>query len=92
MDEPEKQVTELLSNSLEIDAPFSPDRFREILTQRIAWLIDNRIEFLFQALYRMDVDEQKVHAVLPGAHAAEKLADLFIERAKQKLKWRSSGS
>lgn len=92
MEEQEKQLVSSLSSSFGINysLPGEDDLelFRQLLAERIAWLIDHRIEFLFQVLYRMDVDEKKVNEVFPGAHAAEKLADLCISRAAEKIAWR----
>jgi hypothetical protein len=57
------------------------------LEEALAWMIDNDFEKLVHALYRIDIDERQLKAVLftyKELPAATLLADLIIERQRQK--------
>ena len=65
--------------------------FKTYLTDRLAFLLDNKYDKLINILYRIDVPEDKLsklfaeqnHDFIPAA-----LADLIIERSLQKVKIR----
>lgn len=60
---------------------------RRHLEEVLNWMIDNDFEKLVQALYRIDIEEQKLKAALfihKEEPAATLLADLIIERQRQK--------
>jgi hypothetical protein len=91
---------EVLSKNFELAS--SPDFkvFREILTQRIAYLIKYDFENLLWILYRIDVDENSAMAVLADKETinqAELLTDLIIQRqitkaeTRQKYKSKNEG-
>jgi len=76
---------------LEIPATLSMDEIKEILMLHIAHLIDHDFEKLVFILYRVDVNETKMRALLEqqqGKDAAGLIADLIIERQLQKIKTR----
>lgn len=59
----------------------------QMLAERIGFLIENRMEFLLSLMYRLDVDEGKVHLALsPFAEEppAMGLARLVLARQKQR--------
>ncbi len=61
----------------------------EELSNAIAWMMEHRLEFLFNTLYRMDVDETKMTAALSPKNpepANITLAKIVIERQKLRLK------
>ena len=62
----------------------------EMLSRRIAWLMEHRMEFLFSQLYRMDIDERQVRQVLDPAHSNEDpaigLARLVMRRQMERLR------
>jgi hypothetical protein len=63
----------------------------EKLTLVIGHLLMNNFEKLCNAMYRLDVSENKFHEALTGSDPSEisaKLADLVIERELQKVKTR----
>ncbi|MCB0736043.1 MAG: hypothetical protein KDC92_00925 [Bacteroidetes bacterium] len=62
----------------------------QALAERIAYLLDHDFEFLMQALYRIDVNENKVKMALQGEsdNPAQILAELIIEREMQKAETR----
>lgn len=65
----------------------SEEELLDMLSQRIAFLIENRLEFLLSLMYRLDIDESKVnYALSPIAieppHIG--LARLVLARQKQR--------
>ena len=61
---------------------------RDQLAQLLNHLLLHDFGALVQALYRVDVSEKKVKAVLqqnPGVDAGELLADLLIQRQEEKM-------
>ena len=78
---------------LEIPAAISLDEIRAILIQHLTHLIDHHFERLVFLLYRVDVDETKMRAVLEqqqGKDAAGLIADLILERQLQKIESRKN--
>ena len=76
---------------LEVPASISMDEIKAILVQHVTQLIDHHFERLVFLLYRVDVDETRMRAVLEqqqGKDAAGLIADLIIERQLQKIKTR----
>lgn len=64
---------------------------REQLVAQIDHLINKDFQRLLAILYRVDVDEAKLRALLqsnPDRPAAETIADSIIERQVQKIQWR----
>jgi len=97
-------VADAVFTSFEIDQSYLPDaqgedeRFRElrkVLIRRIEELIEKDVEKLKWILYRIDVNERKVHEALAtnaALHYPELLADLIIERQIEKIKTRAKYS
>ena len=59
-----------------------------LLTERIAYMIEHKLDFLLSLLYRLDVDEGKINfALSPLAPdpPAVGLAKLVMERQRQRL-------
>ena len=80
---------------LEIPASISLEEIKAILMQHISHLIDHNFEKLVFFLYRVDVDETKMRALLEQQQekdAAGLIADLIIERQLQKIKSRQEFS
>lgn len=67
------------------------DELREKLEKIVAYLLDNDFERLLNAMYRLDINEEKFKMALSGngknAISAE-ITDLIISREIQKLKTR----
>jgi len=63
------------------------------LAERVAYMLDKEPGLLFSTLYRLDVLEHKINAVLHGSSEdpARGLARLIVERQKEKLKTRGTG-
>ncbi len=59
----------------------------EILAERISAMLDTQTDLLFSTLYRLDVFESKINAVLNSdSDTAHGLAQLVIDRQKEKLR------
>src|SRR6185295_14649808 len=66
-------------------------KIRELLIDRIDFLLDHHFEKLLWILYRIDVSEEKAKAALSkksDQKPSEVLADLIIERQMEKAKTR----
>ncbi|MCY7309575.1 MAG: hypothetical protein LH619_02240 [Chitinophagaceae bacterium] len=82
-----------INQSLEISLPvtISGEELREKLVAHINHLINHDFEKLVFYLYRIDVNENKMRALLEqreGENAAGLIADLIIERQSEKIKSR----
>lgn len=87
----EKLTAEILSQqfSLEEPADFSFEKLRNLLAERIDFLLKSDPEKLFSILYRIDISEAKSKEALESAgNPAEVMADLIVERQLQKVKTR----
>ncbi len=93
-----KSSTALLVNNFELETTedvLQEEELLHLLADRIAWMIDYRMEFLLSTMYRLDVLEHKINfALSPMAQdpPALGLAKLIIERQKQKLETRQKYS
>lgn len=82
-----------INQSLEIQLPLtiSGEELREKLASHVNELINHDFEKLVFNLYRIDVNEARMRALLAqkdGENAAALIADLIIERQLQKIKSR----
>jgi hypothetical protein len=82
-----------INQSLEISLPdvISADELKETLAGHINHLINHDFEKLVYYLYRIDVNEAKMRALLAqkeGEGAAQLIAGLIIERQLEKIKSR----
>lgn len=87
------ELTTAISQSLDITLPVSLsfEELKEKLSQYINELINHDFEKLVFHLYRIDVNEARMRALLAekeGSNAAGLIADLIIERQLQKIKSR----
>ncbi|MBL7745063.1 MAG: hypothetical protein JNN00_16435 [Chitinophagaceae bacterium] len=87
------ELVPAINKSLEISLPdtISPEELRKKLSAHINTLINNDFEKLVFLLYRVDVNEARMRALLAhkeGENAAGLIADLIIERQLQKIKSR----
>lgn len=67
------------------------EEFRKYLITRLKALLENNYDLLVNALYRIDVNEEKLSELFSGKsrdNIPEKLADLIIERQLQKIRFR----
>lgn len=88
------ELAPAISQSMDIELPATGtlEQLRERLSVRINELINTDFEKLVFHLYRIDVSEAKMRALLArkeGEHTASLIADLIIERQLQKIKSRN---
>jgi len=77
---------------IEVIGSSEEDMLYQLLTESIGRLLNEPGEKLFQILYRLDVAELKVQAVLNNStadHWPGELAKLILEREKERQKWRA---
>ena len=73
-------------------SPEDEKRLLSMLEDGIQQLLSNNTEKLFQILYRLDIPESKVQAILKNhlpENWANRIAGLILEREKERLKWRA---
>jgi hypothetical protein len=78
---------------LAMSSHISLQELHEALSKHINWLIQNDFATLVNLLYRIDVDELKLKALLAenrDRDTASLLSDLIIERQQQKIASRKS--
>lgn len=96
-----KQTQQLVVKDFELQDPerqLTEADLLDWLSEHIAYLIEKRMEYLLNTLYRLDVDEKKMHTAL-SPYALEPanigLAKLVIERQKKraetKIKYKQEG-
>lgn len=69
----------------------SLDELKKFLTEKISELLDQDYDKLLNALYRIDINEKKLHDLFSGKnreYIPTALADLILERQMQKVIWR----
>jgi hypothetical protein len=68
---------------------------KQLLADKINELVNTQFQKLVSILYRMDVSETKLKQLLsdnPGTDAGQLIADLMIERQKEKIRSRQQFS
>lgn len=83
-------LTEILNKDLglTVSPKLSSDAIRAAVTNHVNHLINTDFEKLVSLLYRIDVSEPKMRALLQhkqGEDSAAPIADLIIERQLQKI-------
>lgn len=92
-----KNASERICKDFRIENPalqnserdINEDELREFLKNKIMELMEGNLERFLNTLYRIDVDEDKVHEIFQkksGFDIAESLADLIINRQVQRVK------
>ena len=87
------ELIKLLNTELSLALPWKikMEEIRNELSTHIHSLINENFQKLVTILYRVDVSEDKLKALLkdqPGQDAGDLIADLIIERQLQKIKSR----
>ena len=75
------------------DEELDEQTLHQALADRISEMLDHEMDLLFSTLYRLDVLEYKIKAVLSGSTGEDipaGLARLVIERQKEKMKTRKN--
>lgn len=92
------EVNELVASiqkdwSLVTKPLITEDQLIEILAKEINRMIRDQFSWLIHLLYRIDISEQKLRALLAenkNADAGKVIAYLIVERQKQKIAFRKS--
>jgi hypothetical protein len=67
------------------------DELKIYLTEKLAFLLENKYDTLINTLYKIDVSEEKLGKLFSGSNSdsiPEALAELIIERQLQKVRFR----
>jgi len=86
-----EQVKALIARDFDLDfkeQKFTEEELFNVLADQIAWMVENRIEFLLSLMYRMDVLEKDINMALHPANedpANIALAKLVWDRQKQRI-------
>ena len=63
--------------------------FLNVVAQRVAELMETNMELFFNHLYRMDVNERRIHQILQNPEESESvyisIAKIIIERQKKRI-------
>jgi len=90
-----KSLGKIVSTDFEVEDLLSEDLLRARLIEAFAYLLDNNISKMMNILYRTDVNEEKLKALLisnSDLPSAEVIADAYINRQKEKVETRKKYS
>ncbi len=88
-------LSNIINKDFDIDNLATEVLMRARLIEAFAYLLDNDISKMMNILYRTDVDEVKLKALLISNSelpSAEVIADAYIARQKQKIETRKKYS
>ena len=63
----------------------SEEEIIQLLTARVLYYLEREAEPFFQLMYRLDISEKKLNAVMNEEDVAERIARLIYERQMQKI-------
>lgn len=66
----------------------SEEAILKLLADRVVLLIERGPDAFYQLMYRLDISEKKLNAILGDEHMAAKIAWLIYERQLQKIESR----
>lgn len=81
-------LIKLVSKHFDVPEHLTESQLRETLIKTFEYLVEDDFQKLLQILYRADVDQYKLKALLEnteGKSSAEVIADAYIERQKAKV-------
>ncbi|UKT65153.1 hypothetical protein [Pedobacter mucosus] len=81
-------LIKIISKDFDIEDNLSEDKLRQTMVDAFAYLIDNDFPKMIQILYKADVDQHKLKALLEtveGKSAAEVIADAYLIRQQAKI-------
>lgn len=92
MDGQQKYINENLQRDWEIQLQetYTEAQVLDALALKIAMLIDRNPESFFQLMYRLDISENKLNAILFQQDAAMQVAHMVYERQLQKARSRQN--
>lgn len=74
---------------LQIPDTLSEEAILKLLADRIVTILERGPETFFQLMYRLDISEKKLNAVLQDDDVAAKIARLIYDRQLQKIQSRN---
>ncbi len=85
-----KDIVQHFQNDWELQIPetFTENELLELLVAKISMLIERQPETFFQLMYRLDIPEKKLNAVLGNMDTIDKIARLVYERQLEKARSR----
>ncbi len=87
MNEIENITRELVCRDFELEESTGYEELRELLLQKIVYLLINDLPGLWNILYRIDVNERKLKQVFETEQATEiapQITDLILQRFREK--------
>jgi len=73
---------------LQLPEALSEEAILRLLADRVVQVLERGPETFFQLMYRLDISEKKLTAVLNDDHVADKVARLIYDRQLQKIQSR----
>lgn len=84
----ENRLTKIISKDFDIPENISEEQLRDALIKTFEYLVEDDFQKLLQILYKADVDQYKLKALLEnteGKSSAEIIADAYLARQKAKV-------
>lgn len=81
-------LIKIINKDFEVDDNQSEAQLRQLMVNSFAYLIEEDFSKLLQILYRADVDQYKLKALLESnadQSSAEVIADAYLSRQKAKI-------
>jgi hypothetical protein len=75
---------------LQLPDTFTEEEIIQMLSERVVAFLDKGPDAFFQLMYRLDISEKKLIAVLQSEHAPVEVARLIYQRQLQKIQSRAS--
>ena len=87
-----EEAAHSLQNDWDIQLPenYSEESILKLLADRIVQVLERGPETFFQLMYRLDISEKKLNAVLQDEDVAFKIARLIYDRQLQKIRSREA--
>jgi len=83
-----KSIINTQYSNPEIKSDIDTD-FLNVVAERVAELMETNMELFFNHLYRMDIDERRIHQILQNPEESESvyisIAKIIIERQKKRI-------
>lgn len=90
MDNTLQEVALALKEDWDVTIPdsLSEEAILKLLAERVVAYIEKGPDAFYRLMYRIDVSEKKLNAVLNDEHVADKIARLIYDRQLQKIQSR----
>ena len=85
-----KEAASALKTDWDLQLPesLSEEAILQLLADRVVTILERGPETFFQVMYRLDISEKKLNAVLNDDNVAGKIARLIYDRQLQKIQSR----